>query len=92
MISIAYRQWAAVITHLDEMILPPQKCPNRFCNDTWYGAKPSAALVPPTMRVENGEDPTEFGGYPTEFGGYPTEFGRYLTDLFWKRKYQIRIK
>lgn len=53
-------QCAAVRTHLLEIIAHPQLC-RPFCwIEHWYGAKPSAATVPPTIRPVNGGWPTSF--------------------------------
>uniref|UniRef100_A0A182U2U2 Uncharacterized protein n=1 Tax=Anopheles melas TaxID=34690 RepID=A0A182U2U2_9DIPT len=43
-------QWAAVSTHWRSMMVPPHIWLNSPCSDTWYGAEPGAASVPPTMR------------------------------------------
>lgn len=56
------RQCAAVRTHFDDIMLPPQKCRQAiFSNETWYGARPSGAFLPPTIREESGGCPTSKG-------------------------------
>lgn len=50
-----FKQCAAVTIHLDEMMLAPQKCQlsEMYCNDAWYGARPSVATFPPTIRGDS---------------------------------------
>lgn len=53
------KQWAAEIIHFDERMAHPQKCWFRVCNEHWYGAWPSKAFAPPTMKPNGGT----CGGY-----------------------------
>lgn len=46
-------QWLAVRIHLSEIIEPPQWCLRYTCIEHWYGAIPSGAFAPPTMRVDD---------------------------------------